>query len=202
MQYLYIEQRINKNDIYLTLSILFYPIIKFNIKRVPPFYIFFIFLSCKINYKLYISGPTKTVVVQHVPINVTIYRFNNHSERLNCFHFIRSELRYSTNNVSKDGTSLPVVPYMPTVLHAGCSVKLKTQNNLIQYLFQSDIDECEERLDDCQRLSQFCINSHGNYFCQDHVSKRCAPGFKVNVNTGVCEGTISISYLQNTLSTS
>nr|XP_034836920.1 fibrillin-2-like isoform X4 [Maniola hyperantus] len=50
-----------------------------------------------------------------------------------------------------------------------------------------DIDECEERLDDCQRLSQYCINTHGNYFCQDHVSKRCAPGFKVNIATGICE---------------
>lgn len=50
-----------------------------------------------------------------------------------------------------------------------------------------DIDECEERLDDCQRLSQHCINTHGSFFCQDHVSKRCAPGFKVNPGTGICE---------------
>ncbi|XP_075987450.1 uncharacterized protein LOC142984030 isoform X2 [Anticarsia gemmatalis] len=50
-----------------------------------------------------------------------------------------------------------------------------------------DIDECDERLDDCQRLSQHCINTHGGFFCQDHVSKRCAPGFKVNVATGICE---------------
>lgn len=54
----------------------------------------------------------------------------------------------------------------------------------------TDIDECEETLDDCQRLSQHCINSHGSYFCQDHVSKRCAPGFKVNGATGICEGTV------------
>ncbi|XP_059057895.1 latent-transforming growth factor beta-binding protein 4-like isoform X2 [Achroia grisella] len=50
-----------------------------------------------------------------------------------------------------------------------------------------DIDECEERLDDCQRLSQHCINTHGSFFCQDHVSKRCTPGFKVNSVTGICE---------------
>ncbi|XP_050685092.1 latent-transforming growth factor beta-binding protein 4-like isoform X2 [Leptidea sinapis] len=50
-----------------------------------------------------------------------------------------------------------------------------------------DINECEERLDDCQRLSQYCINTHGSYFCQDHVSKRCSPGFKVNSDTGICE---------------
>ncbi|CAH0697567.1 unnamed protein product [Spodoptera exigua] len=50
-----------------------------------------------------------------------------------------------------------------------------------------DIDECGERLDDCQRLSQHCINTHGAFFCQDHVSKRCAPGFKVNSATGICE---------------
>ncbi|CAG9796150.1 unnamed protein product [Diatraea saccharalis] len=50
-----------------------------------------------------------------------------------------------------------------------------------------DIDECEERLDDCQRLSQHCINTHSGFFCQDHVSKRCAPGFKVNSRTGICE---------------
>ncbi|KAM3958839.1 LOW QUALITY PROTEIN: uncharacterized protein ACR2FA_007141 [Aphomia sociella] len=50
-----------------------------------------------------------------------------------------------------------------------------------------DIDECDERLDDCQRLSQHCINTHGGFFCQDHVSKRCTPGFKVNSVTGICE---------------
>ncbi|XP_049881665.1 fibulin-1-like isoform X2 [Pectinophora gossypiella] len=50
-----------------------------------------------------------------------------------------------------------------------------------------DIDECEEHLDDCQRLSQHCINTHGSFFCQDHVSKRCTPGFKVNKVTGICE---------------
>ncbi|GBP12161.1 EGF-containing fibulin-like extracellular matrix protein 1 [Eumeta japonica] len=50
-----------------------------------------------------------------------------------------------------------------------------------------DIDECGEQSDDCQRLSQHCINTHGSFFCQDHVSKRCAPGFKVNSATGICE---------------
>nr|WBB28751.1 fibrillin 2-like protein [Yponomeuta cagnagella] len=50
-----------------------------------------------------------------------------------------------------------------------------------------DIDECEEHLDDCQRLSQHCINTHGSFFCQDHVSKRCGPGFVVNRATGICE---------------
>ncbi|XP_063897763.1 fibulin-1 isoform X1 [Helicoverpa armigera] len=50
-----------------------------------------------------------------------------------------------------------------------------------------DIDECGESLDDCQHLSQHCINTHGSFFCQDHVSKRCAPGFKVNSATGICE---------------
>lgn len=50
-----------------------------------------------------------------------------------------------------------------------------------------DIDECSERLDDCQRLSQHCINTHGSFFCQDHVSRRCAPGFMANRATGVCE---------------
>ncbi|CAB3233136.1 unnamed protein product [Arctia plantaginis] len=50
-----------------------------------------------------------------------------------------------------------------------------------------DIDECKEKLDDCQPLSQHCINTHGNFFCQDHVSKRCTPGFKVNSATGICE---------------
>lgn len=57
------------------------------------------------------------------------------------------------------------------------------------YFLIVDIDECEEHLDDCQRLSQYCINTHSAYFCQDHVSKRCAPGFKVNSATGICEGT-------------
>ncbi|XP_060807459.1 latent-transforming growth factor beta-binding protein 4 [Amyelois transitella] len=50
-----------------------------------------------------------------------------------------------------------------------------------------DIDECEERSDDCQHLSQHCINTHGHFFCQDHVSKRCTPGFVINPTTGKCE---------------
>ncbi|XP_026317325.1 uncharacterized protein LOC113228275 [Hyposmocoma kahamanoa] len=50
-----------------------------------------------------------------------------------------------------------------------------------------DVDECEEHLDDCNRLSQYCINTHGSFFCQDHVSRRCKPGFSANFNTGICE---------------
>ncbi|RVE48740.1 hypothetical protein evm_006634 [Chilo suppressalis] len=50
-----------------------------------------------------------------------------------------------------------------------------------------DVDECAIRKDDCNHLSQFCINTRGGFHCQDKVSKHCPPGFKINPNTNRCE---------------
>ncbi|XP_037876845.1 fibrillin-1 [Bombyx mori] len=50
-----------------------------------------------------------------------------------------------------------------------------------------DMDECVSHEDDCNPLSQFCINTHGSFHCQDMVSKHCPPGFKINEVNGRCE---------------
>lgn len=50
-----------------------------------------------------------------------------------------------------------------------------------------DVDECLTRAHDCNILSQFCINTHSSFYCQDKVSKHCPPGFKPNVDTNKCE---------------
>ncbi|CAH1643971.1 unnamed protein product [Spodoptera littoralis] len=50
-----------------------------------------------------------------------------------------------------------------------------------------DVDECALRKDDCNPLSQFCINTHSSFYCQDKVSKHCPPGFKLNPKTNKCE---------------
>ncbi|XP_045456448.1 fibrillin-1-like [Melitaea cinxia] len=50
-----------------------------------------------------------------------------------------------------------------------------------------DIDECLMGKDDCNNMSQFCINTRGSFHCQDKGSKHCPPGFKNNAITNKCE---------------
>ncbi|XP_044741825.1 fibulin-2-like isoform X2 [Chrysoperla carnea] len=51
-----------------------------------------------------------------------------------------------------------------------------------------DVDECAQGLDDCNRESQDCLNTYGNFTCQNKVSKKtCPPGFKRNTILGTCE---------------
>ncbi|KAM3959907.1 LOW QUALITY PROTEIN: uncharacterized protein ACR2FA_006049 [Aphomia sociella] len=50
-----------------------------------------------------------------------------------------------------------------------------------------DVDECAMRKDDCNHISQFCINTRGSFHCQDKGSKHCPPGFKINMSTNKCE---------------
>ncbi|CAH0562249.1 unnamed protein product [Brassicogethes aeneus] len=52
----------------------------------------------------------------------------------------------------------------------------------------SDIDECLTDEHNCNKDSQVCLNTKGNYTCQDKASKKhCPPGFKNNASTGSCE---------------
>ncbi|CAH0731669.1 unnamed protein product, partial [Brenthis ino] len=50
-----------------------------------------------------------------------------------------------------------------------------------------DVDECLLGHDDCNKQSQFCINTRGSFHCQDKGSKHCPPGFKTNALTNKCE---------------
>ncbi|XP_028175893.1 fibulin-2-like [Ostrinia furnacalis] len=50
-----------------------------------------------------------------------------------------------------------------------------------------DVDECATNKDDCNRISQFCINTRGSFYCQDQASKYCPPGFKIDPRTNKCE---------------
>ncbi|KAI5640010.1 calcium-binding EGF domain-containing protein [Phthorimaea operculella] len=50
-----------------------------------------------------------------------------------------------------------------------------------------DVDECALRKDDCNPLSQYCINTRGSFYCQNKVSKHCRPGFKIDPATNKCE---------------
>ncbi|XP_075987081.1 uncharacterized protein LOC142983835 isoform X2 [Anticarsia gemmatalis] len=50
-----------------------------------------------------------------------------------------------------------------------------------------DVDECAMKKHECNLLSQFCINTHGSFYCQDKSSKYCPPGFKLSLATGICE---------------
>ncbi|XP_044765989.1 fibulin-1-like isoform X1 [Coccinella septempunctata] len=52
----------------------------------------------------------------------------------------------------------------------------------------SDIDECITGENDCNKESQICINTKGNYTCAEKVStKTCPPGFKKNPFTQLCD---------------
>ncbi|CAG4962203.1 unnamed protein product [Colias eurytheme] len=50
-----------------------------------------------------------------------------------------------------------------------------------------DVDECAMNKDDCNKISQFCINTRGSFHCQDKGSQHCPPGFKSNRSTNKCE---------------
>lgn len=51
-----------------------------------------------------------------------------------------------------------------------------------------DIDECIAGKDECNKESQICLNTKGNYTCIDKASKKsCPPGFKKNIVTQACE---------------
>uniref|UniRef100_A0A6M2DYH6 Putative conserved secreted protein n=1 Tax=Xenopsylla cheopis TaxID=163159 RepID=A0A6M2DYH6_XENCH len=51
-----------------------------------------------------------------------------------------------------------------------------------------DVDECTEGIDDCNRQSQFCLNTLGSFKCQNKASKNsCPAGFKINSELGTCE---------------
>ncbi|KAK4871917.1 hypothetical protein RN001_016041 [Aquatica leii] len=51
-----------------------------------------------------------------------------------------------------------------------------------------DIDECVTGKNDCNKESQICLNTKGNYTCIDKASKKtCPPGFKKNLYTQQCE---------------
>lgn len=50
-----------------------------------------------------------------------------------------------------------------------------------------DIDECQTGTDDCNRKSQNCLNTRGNFTCIDKVSKmNCPPGFKMDTKSDEC----------------
>ncbi|KAG5900252.1 hypothetical protein JTB14_018232 [Gonioctena quinquepunctata] len=52
----------------------------------------------------------------------------------------------------------------------------------------TDIDECLTGENDCNKESQFCLNTKGNYTCVDKAFKStCPPGFKINPFTHSCE---------------
>ncbi|KAJ8923557.1 hypothetical protein NQ315_010136, partial [Exocentrus adspersus] len=51
-----------------------------------------------------------------------------------------------------------------------------------------DIDECLTGNNDCNKESQVCVNTKGNYTCVDKASKNlCPPGFKKNTLSQLCE---------------
>lgn len=52
----------------------------------------------------------------------------------------------------------------------------------------SDINECSEESDDCNRKTQLCLNTRGGYKCQEKIGDKCLPGLKYNSETKLCEG--------------
>lgn len=51
-----------------------------------------------------------------------------------------------------------------------------------------DINECLEETDNCNRKTQLCINTRGQYKCQSKIVDECLPGLKYNLGTKQCEG--------------
>ncbi|XP_061724560.1 fibrillin-1-like isoform X1 [Cydia pomonella] len=87
---------------------------------------------------------------------------------------------YKCDGVSGDPANLA---NRPRVVEERCPTGFKTGMNEEC----DDVDECAEQKDDCNHLSQFCINTHGSFYCQDQASKYCPPGFKIDPRTNMCE---------------
>ncbi|KAL1492787.1 hypothetical protein ABEB36_010979 [Hypothenemus hampei] len=52
----------------------------------------------------------------------------------------------------------------------------------------TDIDECLTPNNNCNKESQTCVNTKGNYTCVDKASRQaCPPGFKKNEETLLCQ---------------
>lgn len=73
-----------------------------------------------------------------------------------------------------------------------------TLHLLLCALLSIDIDECVTAQDDCNRESQTCLNTKGNFTCIDKVSKKiCPPGFKKNLYTQQCEDINECEEIEN-----
>lgn len=75
---------------------------------------------------------------------------------------------------------------------------LTTFDPILCVLLSIDIDECVTAQDDCNRESQTCLNTKGNFTCIDKVSKKiCPPGFKKNLYTQQCEDINECEEIEN-----
>ncbi|CAH2243695.1 jg8755 [Pararge aegeria aegeria] len=88
---------------------------------------------------------------------------------------------YKCGGISGDPGSMPSKPKTP--VEDGCPPGFISGFNEEC----EDIDECALGKDDCNKMSQFCINIRGSFHCQDKGSKHCPPGFKTNSITNKCE---------------
>lgn len=68
--------------------------------------------------------------------------------------------------------------------HLFCFILKQQTNDSIL----SDINECSEGTDDCNRKTQLCLNTRGGYKCQEKIGDKCLPGLKYNSETKLCEG--------------
>lgn len=71
------------------------------------------------------------------------------------------------------------------------SVQLRVKKRIIWniIIIVSDFEECLTGENDCNKESQECLNTKGNYTCVDKASRNtCPPGFKKNFKTELCEG--------------
>lgn len=62
------------------------------------------------------------------------------------------------------------------------------QCGLSLHVHRSDINECFELTDACNRESQHCLNGRGNYTCQNKAVGKCLPGFIYDTASKSCEG--------------
>lgn len=53
--------------------------------------------------------------------------------------------------------------------------------------FVADIDECAENLDNCDEITQTCVNSKGSFRCIDR-QPTCDFGYRYNENQDTCVG--------------
>lgn len=61
-------------------------------------------------------------------------------------------------------------------------------NILTIFLLIEDINECMEELDDCSKLTHFCLNLRGSFMCKEKKFLNCLPGMLFDPDQRICAG--------------
>lgn len=76
---------------------------------------------------------------------------------------------------------------MYVIVYSPYCVYLQYSSETSKIFFVTDIDECGEQSDTCDRATQTCVNSKGSFRCIDR-KPTCDFGYRYNEDQETCLG--------------